>query len=132
MIGLLTVALAQAAMSSPPHGPARVLTQAETNLMKNYVSKDMLDPDSARWKMPKVFLPVKGKMAGYYCGLVNAKNAYGAYTGYRKFSGLYEIKGGKIEPVLMTIESPTSHADQMIRSLGIDRCKSEGYELDEL
>lgn len=132
MIGLLTIALAQAAISSEPHGPARALTQVEATLVKNHVGKDMLDPDSARWKMPKVFLPLKGKTAGYYCGLVNAKNAYGAYTGYRRFSGVYEVKGGKIVPLLMTVESPTSRADQMIRSIGFDRCKSEGYQLDEL
>lgn len=134
MIGLFVIAMAQASSVQAATAPKvmRPLTASETNVFKNHVGKDMLDPDSAMWKMPKLILPPKGETIGYYCGAVNAKNAYGGYTGYTKFNGFYELVAGKAVPKLMSVTPEDSNAARMMRDIGFDRCKSEGYDLDSM
>ena len=47
---------------------------------KASVAYDLLDPESAQ------FRNVETSDYGYVCGEVNAKNSYGAYTGFKWFS----------------------------------------------
>ena len=79
---------------------ARPLTSSEKALIREAVSDDFLDADSAKFR----WLPLPDHMNGsLYCGSVNAKNRFGAYTGYNAFAVVVELKNGKItNPISMT------------------------------
>lgn len=61
----------------------KVLSIAETEL-----ASSLKDPDSAKFK-DTVYYPDEkngpNESNGYVCGMVNAKNSYGAYTGFQPF-----------------------------------------------
>ncbi|MBB6578011.1 hypothetical protein HNP33_002079 [Comamonas odontotermitis] len=52
---------------------------------KAEVSKDFKDPESANFRNLGVYKSKTGKGRVSVCGEVNAKNAFGAYVGYRPF-----------------------------------------------
>lgn len=57
----------------------------ETNVVKaakEAISRDMKDPNSAQFRDIKQY---KNGSFDVVCGEVNAKNSYGAYTGFRPF-----------------------------------------------
>lgn len=53
--------------------------------VKEMVGKELNDPFSAQY----AWQPVKDDYL--YCGWVNAKNAFGAYVGYRPFMVIYSV-----------------------------------------
>lgn len=59
--------------------PTRKATAAEISAAKAYFNEVLKDGNSARWRFEGVW------DGGYVCGTVNAKNSYGAYTGWRRF-----------------------------------------------
>lgn len=52
---------------------------------KSAVSQDFKDPESARFRNLGIYKSTTGKGGVSVCGEVNAKNAFGAYVGYRRF-----------------------------------------------
>ena len=63
--------------------------------VKHAVSKDFLDPNGATFRNVAFYRTSTGKTGNLVCGEVNAKNAYGAYVGYRGFvyaDGMVEIE----------------------------------------
>lgn len=77
-------------------GPHYTLTSAEKNHVMERVRAGLKDPYSAK------FGPIKARGVGddtitvNVCGLLNAKNSYGAYTGYKMFYG-YLAPGSGID-----------------------------------
>jgi len=71
--------------------------QTVPKLNENLLKKEMTqlkDPESAQ------FRDVKFKKAGdagswHMCGYVNAKNAFGGYVGFKRFSGMLFVKKGE-------------------------------------
>lgn len=61
-------------------GPSRALTPAEQRLIQNSVREELLDPDSAKFRMGPLMLA-----ASSYCGVVNSKNRMGGYVGFWTF-----------------------------------------------
>jgi hypothetical protein len=59
---------------------------------KAAVTRDFMDPESARFRGLYVSRYVSSKYGtiSYLCGEVNAKNAYGAYVGFRQFASAIE------------------------------------------
>lgn len=55
----------------------RELKPAEKNVIEKVIREQLKDPESARFE----WLPLVGKQPNAYCGLVNAKNSFGGYTG---------------------------------------------------
>lgn len=56
--------------------------QRDFNIMIEGIKSDLKDPDSAKFR--NVFISMyKGKPT--LCGELNAKNSFGAYTGYKRF-----------------------------------------------
>lgn len=51
---------------------------------KQALTKDLKDPDSAKFRNTYVYRDGDGKKLAL-CGEINAKNSYGAYVGFRKF-----------------------------------------------
>lgn len=56
------------------------ISPAQQAAIKNHFYAQLLDGPSTRWKWP-----ANGLSQGYYCGWLNAKNRFGAYTGWTGF-----------------------------------------------
>lgn len=56
-----------------------VLTPGELGKLKSAVTAEFKDPDSALFRLPARFSGTT------ICGLVNGKNSYGGYVGYKLF-----------------------------------------------
>lgn len=52
---------------------------------KATVVHDLKDPDSAKFRGIGIYKSTTGKGGVTVCGEVNAKNAFGAYVGYKRF-----------------------------------------------
>ena len=71
----------------------RDLTDAEKERISRGIAQGLKDPASAQFRWTKVPIPVLMPPAGefYYCGLVNAKNSYGGYTGMKPFVAMVTV-----------------------------------------
>lgn len=58
-------------------------TQAQIDFAKERASYDMKDPSSTQFR--NLFAITRGRGDDTVCGEINAKNSYGAYTGFREF-----------------------------------------------
>lgn len=78
---LLLTSFSAVAAECVPASPSQI------ERVRSAMELQLLDAESARYKDVCV-VPHHAKMAGKqaYCGLVNAKNSYGAFTGYTEFS----------------------------------------------
>ena len=66
----------------------RQLSATEKESLRRSLATTLKDPDAAQFKwMPVVTNPPPGKPIGY-CGLINGKNSYGGYNGFRMFFAL--------------------------------------------
>lgn len=72
--------------------PAVVLTSAEVKVVQDTLRKDMKDPTSAMFGSMVAGRLSSGGVA--VCGLVNAKNGFGGYTGAEPFSGTLTAASG--------------------------------------
>lgn len=62
--------------------------------IRNKLDLELLDGASARFK----WLPLKNSK-GFYCGLLNAKNSLGAYTGFKPFLAEFDPRTLKVKRV---------------------------------
>ncbi|MBD2800332.1 hypothetical protein ID854_07650 [Xenorhabdus sp. M] len=60
----------------------RPLNQEEVSTVKAWVSRSLKDSDSAKFILRDRVVSVNGEPEYIYCGLVNAKNSYGGYSGW--------------------------------------------------
>lgn len=70
--------------ASAPPPEMRPLTQAEKVALARSLSLTLKDPDAAQFRWLPAIKQLRDGEVGY-CGLVNGKNSYGGYTGYKKF-----------------------------------------------
>jgi len=65
------------------------LSATQLKKLKAAVSEDFKDPGSAQFRKIELMDGRNAKQPGegIYCGEVNAKNSYGAYTGFMPFVG---------------------------------------------
>lgn len=75
--------LLAALLACHAHVQARQLSEQEIKAVEATVREGLKDPYSADFKHGDFPETEKNSL---YCGLVNAKNSYGAYTGYQLFS----------------------------------------------
>lgn len=79
----------------PPNLEKRQLSAGERDVLKKSLSQAMKDPDAAQFKwMPVLAQPGATDLIGY-CALVNGKNSFGGYTGFRRFYAVlsHDAKG---------------------------------------
>lgn len=129
MLRSAVLALAAVSISSPVlAAPSRPLSPAEKSMVEHAVRAQLLDPDGARFRH-NAFRTGEDQ----YCGLVNAKNRMGGFTGYRVFSVDVVKSGGRIKHVtgatLVTSDDPGGDGDAlgMITTSG---CAAAGYKVD--
>lgn len=106
---------------------ARKLTDSEKKIVREGITRNFKDPDSAqiRWTL---FRPTEDKNgAPSYCATVNAKNSYGAYTGYKPFLASIILREGKITTALL-ITAPSRHSQDIQDQAALDVCKMNGLD----
>ena len=104
----------------------RPLSPSETTLIQTAVTGELSDPESARFKMLPLAIG-----SDRYCGMVNAKNQFGGYVGYRNFS--VWIKKDKNGKVILAEQASIDSARKTIASnLLYAYCVSEGYSVLEI
>ncbi len=70
--------------------------QALAAKARDLVIGKLKDPDSAKFRDTKVLAVADGRGHRYFfCGLVNAKNSFGGYTGYTDY--IFEVKPGSAD-----------------------------------
>lgn len=82
--------------------------------IKTAIGKKLADPYSAQYD----WQPIKNETV--YCGWVNAKNQFGAYTGYQPFMVLYSITGSG-KPLIFSSDLTPNVVTAM--------CLEKGYRL---
>lgn len=84
---------------------ARDLTLKEKAIIVKAVKRDLVDPESARFKWVKLAPEINTKDAlAWYCGLVNSKNSFGGYVGDAPFAVLVAWKNGKPMPTSVVLQ----------------------------
>ncbi len=116
-----TAALVLALIPAPAMAAAP-LTPAEKAAVSQSLSGILLDAESARWRW---LSPTEGNVI-LYCGFVNAKNSYGAYSGFRPF--MVSLVRRTKTALAATIGNPGSDDEEIT----IRMCASKGYDLSEV
>lgn len=93
---LLGVAIAFLIVS-PAIAATHKATSKELATIKQAFSDRLKDPYSVKLK------DVQIKEDGTVCGEINAKNSYGAYTGYTRFNGVYFARDKNGNPFAMIL-----------------------------
>ena len=136
----------------PPLPPVQTLSnQAKTPLqdtLLSFLTNDFFDPDSAKFRNVRegTFHLSCGDVDAI-CGEVNAKNRFGAYTGYKLFVvylpqcwgqsrvtpermlegvGLHNAPINNHAPINKTDELASKFADKLIEQVIVDSAKSMG------
>jgi len=88
--GEITDAERAAAAKAAPLKPATPQTIAK---IKTAARSALKDPDSAKWENVRqaVRPSVKGQPMAVACGAVNAKNAFGGFTGFKPFVFIIDL-----------------------------------------
>lgn len=80
ILSLMLVASVALPALSQGKGYAPLVAKAKTA-----ISRDLKDPDAAKFRNIGIYKSTTGKGGVSVCGEINAKNSYGAYLGFRKF-----------------------------------------------
>lgn len=86
-VRLLFVGTLLTLLSSAVQAEQVTLSQKQIAWIKTDIGEKMKDPDSVKFKNLKAAKHKNGTGWIDVCGKFNAKNSYGAYTGYRLFHG---------------------------------------------
>lgn len=119
VLGALTVSAA--AQNVPATVPAR-LTPQQVEMVKRTVRDALKDPESARFDRP--FLAARAAAGDMMvCGLVNARNGYGGYTGRNYVIGTIPAAGSPFALDRIT-SGPRQYAEAR------EACQAVGIALD--
>jgi hypothetical protein len=100
------------------------LTAKEKSAIVNAVKEQLKDPDSAKFKWVKLADRINPKnFVDSYCGLVNAKNSYGGYTGFEPFEVMVaRSDNNKFEVISVSVSSSALPTDAIV-----SMCSDNGY-----
>jgi len=108
---------------------AAELTVQDKKVIADSVRKDLIDPESARFK----WLPLIGDKTGpgnirfaTYCGLINSKNRLGGYTGDAPFNVLLLWDSSGVVSVTVSLIGSADWSSAKSRAI-LENCKQEGY-----
>lgn len=109
----MLLAIALSAVLSP-----RDLTAAERAVIRTAVEAELKDPGSAQFKWNK------WNRGMTYCGMLNAKNAYGGYTGFAPFLAIIDEAEGPAtwKPVVMISDN-----NGAVATVVAQQCAEAGY-----
>ena len=96
---------------------ASYLTGWEVDVVKRDMSNALNDPESARFgnRFISVDTTFEGMKSKYVCGLINGRNAFGGYTGFKGFVGVLLIEGRIFIPIV--VEDYLTNQDTCLEAL---------------
>jgi hypothetical protein len=103
---------------------SRELTPEEKAAVEITVREEMMDPDAAKFTFAE--FPVESSHV--YCGLVNGKNAYGAYVGKKLFA-VFLIKNDKGEYKALSLNTNKSTGEPSSQDVISATCAGAGYDV---
>jgi hypothetical protein len=106
----------------------RELSASEKSALKVSLAKTMKDPDAAQFRwMPLHYNP--DSTLADYCAMVNGKNSYGGYTGWRMFRAMLQrnAKGEYLDGGIIAIEQAGDFAQEMVNGENREFCVKVGY-----
>lgn len=112
-------------LTIPNYAGARNLSSEEIQAVESTVRDEMKGPDAAKFYHGDYPEPEKTYV---YCGLVNGKNSYGAYTGKKLFS-VFLVKNDKGEYKALSLNHKKSTGEPLSQELISATCASAGYEI---
>lgn len=117
----VAIVLALAGCQTTPEPPMEQTskyapTEADQTAIADAFERILKDPDSARF--PVIYARIGQSGMIYYCGLVNARNSYGGYTGNQPFYGLGKPGFASI----LTIGS-----DEVKSAVAVQMCQRAGF-----
>lgn len=104
---------------------ARPLTESERVAVEKAVREEMKDPDSAKFYHGDFPYPDNTFI---YCGYVNAKNSYGAYTGKQLFATFVAVNKDK-KTVAASFDTNSQTGAPTEPSVLASICANAGYDL---
>jgi len=120
---------AAALPAARPNLLSRDLSPAEKTALTHALSTTLKDPDSAKFDWGPVKY-AQGSTSTEYCGIVNAKNSYGGYTGYQMYHAIISLDpkghytGGSIDMIM----PDNATGDQLKTNVEYDeKCIAAGY-----
>lgn len=123
-LGVTRPALAEAPKRKAPSVTytAATLTPADTIIVHDGVKKSLKDPGSARFGGHAAGISADGTIL--VCGLVNARNSYGGYTGDQPYSGLLlTTKSGRRVFIPVKIGGDRNDREAVVKV-----CRSDGLD----
>lgn len=132
-LSLAFAAILIVASTARAHNLSRTPTAKEKAALQSAIKEKLKDPTSPLFKWPELQLTggtksfPQGKGGVYhYCGLVNAKNSYGAYTGYVPYYANFgAMSDNKIYAVIFGIASADPSDNDSISVMMF--CHQYGY-----
>ena len=77
----------------------RELTSPEKKIISDAVALSIKDPGSAQFRWPTIPASEEGQVN--YCGMVNAKSPYPAYSGWQAYIVEAHVAGGKVSSAVV-------------------------------
>lgn len=107
---------------------ADALTEKQKAAVMTAVRDELKDPDSAQFKWLDIPAALKAESGTLpYCVLVNAKNSYGGYVGFKPMQIiLYTKPDGSAVAIVM---NPPSDDPEIVESVNSELCSKKGYKL---
>lgn len=130
---LIAIALVASVFGATP-AAARDLTEDEKAKIEKVLRHGARDADSVKFRwMPLGVLQDTdpGFAGGIYCGMVNAKNGYGGYTGFEPYAVMLGFDqrdaGGDVLIYVEVIATSNGGLEQAI----VETCLESGYDVRE-
>jgi hypothetical protein len=77
----------------------RELTLPEKKIISDAVALSIKDPGSAQYRWPTIPVSEEGQVN--YCGMVNAKSPYAAYSGWQAYIVEAQVSAGKVSSAVV-------------------------------
>lgn len=113
---ILLTTLLVSGSAATQNRPIKDATPAQLAAIKKSLERNLKDAESVRFDSVKF----KGE---FFCGLINAKNSFGAYAGYRSMFGAVMPVEKKLVGIVMSMDD-----EDVTRSM----CDKEGIPLPPL
>jgi hypothetical protein len=99
----------------------RDLSPAEKEVISHAVSLSVSNPGSAQYRWPQISTSEEGSVN--YCGMVNAKSPYAAYSGWQAYIVEATVSGGRISSAVVGLIAGGKDTDivrKMCTKYGLD------------
>ncbi|WP_440863206.1 hypothetical protein [Symbiopectobacterium purcellii] len=108
-----------------PFANSRPITEEEILAVEELVKENLKDPDSVKFYHGDYPYPDK---TGIYCGYMNAKNSFGAFTGKQLFSN-FVVRNNDGIIVAPTMDFNKLTGEQYDQDIISSNCASAGYDI---